>query len=248
MNYRGVIMARIVLISSYRARILFAQNTDAELQVNIKLTQTEGDCVLLKLTRLLWVLLLAGAFVALDHDRAEADTGLASWYGGGFRGSLTASGEVFDPNGYTAAHRTLPFGTQLTVRYAGRSVQVTVNDRGPYTGGRELDLSRAAAQSLGLTSAGVDWVNYTATDRGGYRAWHSAGYGADNQPAKWRDSAGNRYASERPDAGGGSYYVVRPGDTLSSIAAQFGTSVHDLAAANGIPDPDFISVGQKIYY
>ena len=214
----------------------------------MKLTQTEGDCVLLKLTRLLWVLLLAGAFVALDHDRAEADTGLASWYGGGFRGSLTASGEVFDPNSYTAAHRTLPFGTQLTVRYAGRAVQVTVNDRGPYTGGRELDLSRAAAQSLGLTSAGVDWVNYTVTDRAGYRARHSGGYGADNSAGHWRDPAGHRYDSERPDPGGGSFYVVRPGDTMSGIAAQFGTSVHDLAAANGIPDPDFISVGQKIYY
>jgi rare lipoprotein A len=203
---------------------------------------------LLRLTRLLCVLLLAGVFVALDHDRAEADTGLASWYGGGFQGSLTASGEVYDPNGFTAAHRTLPFGTQLTVRYAGRSVQVTVNDRGPYTGGRELDLSGAAAQSLGLTSAGVDWVNYTATDRGGYRARPSAGYGADNPATNWRDSAGQRYASERHDTGGGSYYVVRQGDSLSGLAAQFGTSVHDLAAANGIPDPDFISVGQKIYH
>jgi rare lipoprotein A len=135
---------------------------------------------LLKLTRLLLVLLLVGAFVALDNNRAEADTGLASWYGSGWEGSLTASGEVYDPNGFTAAHRTLPFGTQLTVRYAGRSVQVTVNDRGPYTGGRELDLSGDAAQSLGLTSAGVDFVNYTVTDRGGYRARHSAGYGADN--------------------------------------------------------------------
>src|ERR671911_27122 len=55
MNYRGVIMTRIVLISPCRARILLARNTDVELQVNIKLTQTEGDCVLLKLTRLLWV-------------------------------------------------------------------------------------------------------------------------------------------------------------------------------------------------
>lgn len=248
MNYCGVIAARIALISSRGARILFAQNIDAELQVNMKLTHIEGDCVLLKLARLLWVLLLVGAFVALDHDRAEADTGLASWYGGGFRGSLTASGEVFDPKGYTAAHKTLPFGTQLTVRYAGRSVQVTVNDRGPYTGGRELDLSRAAAQSLGLTKAGVDWVNYTATDSGGYRARHSAAYGADKQAAKWRDPAGQRYASERPDAGGGAYHVVRPGDTLSGLAAQFGTSVHDLAAVSGIPDPDIISVGQKIYY
>src|SRR5215211_9039921 len=127
----------------------------------MKLMQTEGDCVLLRLTRLLWVLLLVGALVALGNDRAEADTGLASWYGAGFEGSMTASGEVFAPYGFTAAHRTLPFGTQLTVRYHGRSVQVTVNDRGPYTGGRELDLSKGAADYLGLTSAGVDWVNYT---------------------------------------------------------------------------------------
>src|SRR5918993_713784 len=218
MNYRGVITARIALISAFRARILSARNTDAELQVNIKLTQTEGECVLLKLTRLLWILLLAGAFVALGHDPAEADSGLASWYGGGFRGSLTASGEGFDPNGYTAAHKTLPFGTQLTVRYAGRSVQVTVNDRAHYTGGRELDLSRAAAQSLGLTSAGVGWANYTPTDTGGYRAAHSAGYRADNPATHWRDSSGHRYASERPDATGGAFYVGGPGGNPSGEA------------------------------
>ena len=196
---------------------------------------------MLRLTRLLWVLFLVGAFfVALDDERAEANTGLASYYGTGFEGSMTASGEVFDPYGFTAAHRTLPFGTQLTVRYHGRSVQVTVNDRGPYTGGRELDLSKGAADYLGLTSAGVDWVNYTVMGRGGYHAKRSAGYS--------RDARGNRYASGRPDTGGGSYYVVRPGDTLSGIAAELGTSVHYLASANGIPNPDIISVGQKIHY
>ena len=223
----------------------------------MKLTQTEGDCVLLRLTRLLWVLLLVGALVALDNDRAEADTGLASWYGAGFEGSLTASGEVFDPYGFTAAHRTLPFGTRLTVWYKGRSVQVIVNDRGPYSGGRDLDLSQGAAEALGLTRAGVDWVDYTVTGRGGYRATHSAGYSArrmagndaSRSASYSRDSRGYRYVSSRPDAGGGSsYYVVRAGDTLSGIAAQFGSSVNHLASANGIPDPDFISVGQKIYY
>ena len=203
---------------------------------------------MLRLSRLLLVLLVVGACVALGNDRAEADTGLASWYGGGFRGSLTASGEVFDPNGFTAAHRTLPFGTRLTVSYKGRSVQVTVNDRGPYSGGRDLDLSRAAAEYLGLTRAGVDWVNYTVMGGGGLRAGHSAGYGADDSAGYSRDTRGHRYAASRPDTGGGSYYVVRPGDTLSGIAAEFGTSVHYLASANGIPDPDFISVGQKIYY
>ena len=193
---------------------------------------------MLKLSRLLWILLLVGAFVAFDNDRAEATTGLASWYGPGLEGQLTASGEVFDPYGFTAAHRTLPLGTQLTVSYAGRSVQVTVNDRGPYSGGRDLDLSQGAAEYLGLTSAGVDWVDYAVTGSGGY-AGDSTGYSDD--------SGGQNYASSQPDTGGGSY-VVQSGDTLSGIAAQMGTSVDHLASANGISNPDLLSVGQTIYY
>jgi rare lipoprotein A len=159
---------------------------------------------------------------------------------------LTASGEVFDPYGFTAAHRTLPFGTQLSVRYGGRSVLVTVNDRGPSIRGRDLDLSQGAAEYLGLTSAGVDWVHYTVVGKAGYRAGHSADYGANNTHDFSRDGPG--YASARSARGGSSYYVVRPGDTLSGIAARFGTSVHYLASANGIEDPDFITVGEKIYY
>ena len=169
---------RFVLISARLAQILCAANSNVRLQVNVKLTHTEGDCVLLKLSRLLWVLLLVGAFVALGNGRAEATTGLASWYGPGFSGSPTASGDVFDPNGFTAAHKTLPFGTQLTVSYRGRSTQVTVNDRGPYTGGRDLDLSQGAAEHLGLTRAGVDYIDYTVTGRGGYGARQATGYGA----------------------------------------------------------------------
>ena len=193
------------------------------------------------------MLLFIGAFVALDSDPAEAESGLASYYGTGFEGSLTASGEVFDPYGFTAAHRTLPFGTRLTVRYEGRSVRVTVNDRGPYSGGRELDLSRGAAEYLGLTSAGVDWVDYTVTGSGGYGA-NKVGYSADDSAGYSRASGGHRYASGPPDKSGGSYYVVRPGDTMLGIAAQLGTSVHRLASANGIPNPSVISVGQKIFY
>jgi LysM repeat protein len=87
-----------------------------------------------------------------------------------------------------------------------------------------------------------------ATERGDYRARLSAGYGATDSAGLSRDSRGHRYAASQPDAGGGPYYVVRPGDPPSGIAAQFGTSVRDLASANGIPDPDFISVGQKLYY
>ncbi len=85
---------------------------------------------------------------------ARADQMVASWYGPGFEGATTASGEPFDPNDYTAAHRTLPFGTKLIVTYEGRSVVVRINDRGPYVSGRDIDLSQAAAQYIGLTAAG----------------------------------------------------------------------------------------------
>ena len=199
------------------------------------------------------MLVFVGVLVAVGNDRAEATTGLASWYGPGFAGQTTASGDVFDPGAFTAAHKTLPFGTQLTVTYRGRSAQVVVNDRGPYTGGRDLDLSHGAAQYLGLTRAGVDYVDYTVTGRG-YGARQATAYGADRRAAHARDYKVHRHAgwrhaaASRSTAGGGSYYVVRPGDTLWDISAQLGTTVHRLAAANGIANPDVISVGQRIYY
>lgn len=76
--------------------------------------------------------------------------GVASWYGPGFHGRRASSGALFDQRDYTAAHKTLPFGTLLLVTYRGRRVVVVVNDRGPYVGERFLDLSRAAAGHLGL--------------------------------------------------------------------------------------------------
>ena len=91
---------------------------------------------MLRLSRLLWMMVFVGVLVAVGDGRAEATTGLASWCGPGFEGSPTASGDVFDPDAFTftAAHKTLPFGTQLTVTYRGRAAQVTVNERGPYAG------------------------------------------------------------------------------------------------------------------
>ena len=209
-------------------------------------------------------MVFVGALVAVSDDPAEATTGLASWYGPGLAGQPTASGDVFDPSAFTAAHKTLPFGTQLTVTYHGRSAQVTVNDRGPYTGGRDLDLSQGAAEYLGLTRAGVDYVDYTVTGGGGYGA-RQAGYaarqadeygarrsaadtGAQTRDYRVNRQAGWRNATPRADTRGGSYYVVRPGDTMWRISAQLGTTVNRLAAANGIADPDFISVGHRIYY
>src|SRR3989337_3509130 len=106
--------------------------------------------------------------MAFGNDRAEADTVLASWYGPGSDGQLTGSGEICDAHGYTAAHNTLPLGTEITVSYAGRSVDVVVNDRGPYSGGRELDLSQGAAENLGLTAARADYVDYEVAGAAAY--------------------------------------------------------------------------------
>ena len=79
---------------------------------------------------------------------------LASYYGRRLEGHPMANGRPFDADDYTAAHKSLPFGTELAVSYAGESVRVTVTDRGPYVAGRDLDLSLAAAQEIGITGTG----------------------------------------------------------------------------------------------
>lgn len=84
---------------------------------------------------------------------------LASWYGPGFHGNLTASGEVYNQYALTVAHRTYAFGTKLRITYRGRSVVVTVNDRGPYYGNRDIDLSLGTAEAIGFN--GVDHVIIT---------------------------------------------------------------------------------------
>jgi rare lipoprotein A len=85
---------------------------------------------------------------------------ISSWYGPGFDGNLTASGSRYNQNGLTAAHKTLPFGTRLRVCLK-RCAVVTVNDRGPYIHGRSLDLSKGAADAIGLTASGVGRVTIT---------------------------------------------------------------------------------------
>lgn len=99
-------------------------------------------------------------FSAIGHAFASAGrsfSGMASYYGNE-SGSRTASGQRFNQNALTCAHRSLPFGTKLRVTHGGRSVVVTVNDRGPFVRGRVLDLSTGAARAIGLTSAGVGRV------------------------------------------------------------------------------------------
>ncbi len=93
----------------------------------------------------------------LTLDLGIKDQGVASWYGKEFHGKLAANGEVFDMTAYTAAHRKLPLGSVVRVVNLtnGKSVQVRINDRGPYVAGRMLDLSRAAARELGMVEIGT---------------------------------------------------------------------------------------------
>lgn len=126
-----------------------------------------------------WIVALAliGASAACTHHAAPTRTatatparqlpaggaagvqdGQATWYGGGHHGGPTASGERFDKNALTAAHRTLPMGTRVRVtnKHNGRSVEVRINDRGPYGNkGRIIDVSEAAARRLDMIDAGV---------------------------------------------------------------------------------------------
>jgi rare lipoprotein A len=91
---------------------------------------------------------------------------MASWYGPGFHGRRSASGERYNQNELTAAHRTLPFGTnvQVTNLNNGRSVVVRINDRGPFARGRVIDLSAAAARVLGMVQSGVAPVHLEILD------------------------------------------------------------------------------------
>ena len=100
------------------------------------------------------------AVATLSSSALAAGTMLTSWYGPGFHGNLTANGERYDMYGISAAHKTLPFGTRLQVCYEG-CVDVRINDRGPYIGARELDLSYGAAKAIGLIEPGVAPVSVT---------------------------------------------------------------------------------------
>ncbi len=103
------------------------------------------------------------AVPATDTDDAgeHVGTGLASWYGKELKGRRTASGEPFDPAGFTAAHRSLPFGSlvRVTNTGTGKSVVVRINDRGPFTHKRMIDVSQAAARELGLIGPGSGQVS-----------------------------------------------------------------------------------------
>ena len=103
---------------------------------------------------------LIGVAVILFFFGPFYETGIASWYGPGFDGNYTANGEIYDMNGISAAHKTLPFDTVVRVvdLETGRSIVVRINDRGPFIEGRIIDLSKGAAVELGLIERGITRV------------------------------------------------------------------------------------------
>lgn len=112
---------------------------------------------LMTLGALLGVLMFSGVETPAA---ANTQTGIASWYE---MGHTTANGEAYNPDGLTAAHRTLPFGTVVQVKNLrnGRTVRLRINDRGPFVGGRIIDVSRGGARQLGLMGSGTARVRVT---------------------------------------------------------------------------------------
>jgi rare lipoprotein A len=106
----------------------------------------------------LLAVLLAGLLVMVVQVVAQAEPIVATSYANKYAGKPTASGQLYDPYGFTAAHPSLPFGTKLLVSYGGKSVIVTINDRIPYESDSDLDLSWAAARAIGLTEVGTATV------------------------------------------------------------------------------------------
>ena len=132
----------------------------------------------------------------------ELERGQASWYGPRFHGRRTASGERYDQHAMTAAHKTLPFGTLVRVRslVTGKEVDVRVTDRGPFVRGRIIDVSRAAAEALGMMGVGVKQVSLHVAGSGASLVGASRLPGMPTRPARSADSpAGAVLLSDRLD-------------------------------------------------
>jgi peptidoglycan lytic transglycosylase len=151
------------------------------------------------------------------------EVGFASWYGIQHQGRRTASGEAFDMNQLTAAHRTLPFGTRLLVtnRDTSHSTEVRVNDRGPFVEGRILDVSYAAARQLGAVGAGIFPVRLRVVSLPGTRADTPGGDGSFTvqlgsftsraRAETLRDSVGGDAVITESTVAGATVYRVRVG-------------------------------------
>jgi rare lipoprotein A len=169
---------------------------------------------------------------------AAEETGYASWYGGKFHGRLTANGETFDTNKLTAAHKTLPFGTvvEVTNLSNGESVQVRINDRGPFVEGRIIDLSRAAAREIDMLGSGVARVSLTVLRR-------PDGSRPDGSRPDGSRPDGSRPERRRPE-GGGTAGSPETGSAAVDTAANTAAEAQ-LPSAEQLPVPRLKSAGPE---
>jgi rare lipoprotein A len=150
---------------------------------------------------------------------AQAQPVMSSWYGPGFEGSPTASGEPYRAGEYTAAHPSLPFGTELLVTYGDQQTVVRVTDRGPFVAGRGLDLSQAAAEKLGLTAAGADAVDMQVLEASS--AGNEAHPSNDNPRSSNRDSDGDDNPRSSKRGSDGEAGLLRERPYLRVVGAAF---------------------------
>ncbi|MFO8231661.1 MAG: septal ring lytic transglycosylase RlpA family protein [Longimonas sp.] len=123
----------------------------------------------------------------MAHESGATATGMASYYADKFDGRTTANGETFDNNAYTAAHRTLPFGTRVRVTRTDTGDQVTVriNDRGPFVDGRIIDLSQRAARDIDMLADGLAEVRIEVVDEGDESPSDEAPADDDSDATSW---------------------------------------------------------------
>lgn len=164
----------------------------------------------------------AGAPRKSDYAVGYRESGQASWYGKDFHGRPTSSGEIYDMHGLSAAHQTLPLGTRLRVTElkSNRSVQVRVNDRGPFVGDRILDLSYGAAKALGMIEAGtaeveIEVIGFSAARAGDGRFLVQVGsYQSKENALRVREKVGQFYKTvylETAETNAGRFHRVRIG-------------------------------------
>ena len=141
------------------------------------------------------------------------DVGVASWYGKDFHGRKTSSGEVYNMYGLSAAHRTLPFGTVLRITECqrGRSVHVTVNDRGPFVPNREIDLSFGAAKAIGMVADGIAEVGIQVVESPSRGIGSTARFVRPTlvEPDRSVDAGASSYLP--PQSNGGGRFLVQVG-------------------------------------
>jgi rare lipoprotein A len=175
----------------------------------------------------------------------QGEQGIASWYGHPYHGRPTSSGEIYNMYAMTAAHRTLPFGTQVRVHDLdnGQAVQVRINDRGPFVEGRIIDLSYSAAKAMGMLGAGtarvqLEILNPAVLSAPGIFAVQVGAFRERANADRLRDRIAERFQPviiQSFDRGDGLYHRVRVGQESTEAAArELGRQLQEAGLATDI--------------